>query len=148
MRIRAAKVLRDNNYCLPLPQDEANLTESRKNMADNYIEKQYEQYEARKAAWKQSQKYRKKTRPTPPSPQTEGGTRERRVFVTGGASGIGKAIVETFCKEGFRVAFCDLDEKAGRKRRRERERYSIPQTWATKRLSKNVCNKYSMNGAI
>lgn len=60
MRIRAAKVLRDNNYCLPLPQDEANLTESRKNMADNYIEKQYEQYEARKAAWKQSQKYRKK----------------------------------------------------------------------------------------
>ena len=114
MRIPAAKVLRDNNYCLPLPQDEANLTESRRNMADNYIEKQYEQYEARKAAWKQSQKYRKKTRPTPPSPQTAGGTRERRVFVTGGASGIGKAIVETFCKEGFRVAFCDLDEKAGK----------------------------------
>ena len=26
-------------------------------MADNYIERQQEQYEARKAAWKQAQKY-------------------------------------------------------------------------------------------
>ena len=29
-------------------------------MADNYIEKQQELYEARKAAWKQAQKYGKK----------------------------------------------------------------------------------------
>ncbi len=29
-------------------------------MADNYIERQQEQYEARKAAWKQAQKYGKK----------------------------------------------------------------------------------------
>ena len=28
-------------------------------MADNYIERQQEQYEARKAAWKQAQKYEK-----------------------------------------------------------------------------------------
>lgn len=35
-------------------------------MADNYIEKQQEQYEARKAAWKQEQKYGKqKTTVTP-----------------------------------------------------------------------------------
>ena len=29
-------------------------------MADNYLERQREQYEARKAAWKQAQKYGKK----------------------------------------------------------------------------------------
>ena len=29
-------------------------------MADNYIERQQEQYEARKAVWKQAQKYGKK----------------------------------------------------------------------------------------
>ena len=37
----------------------------------------------------------------------------RRVFVTGGASGIGKAIVEAFRKADCRVAFCDIDSKAG-----------------------------------
>lgn len=34
---------------------------------------------------------------------------EKRVFVTGAASGIGKAIVETFCMDGAKVAFCDVD---------------------------------------
>lgn len=29
-------------------------------MADNYIEKQYEQYQARKAAWEKERKYGKK----------------------------------------------------------------------------------------
>lgn len=29
-------------------------------MADNYLEKQYEQYEARKAAWEKAKKYGKK----------------------------------------------------------------------------------------
>ncbi len=32
----------------------------KKFMADNYIEKQYEQYEARKAAWEKACKYGKK----------------------------------------------------------------------------------------
>jgi NAD(P)-dependent dehydrogenase (short-subunit alcohol dehydrogenase family) len=35
------------------------------------------------------------------------------VFVSGGASGIGEAIVEAFCEQGAQVAFCDLDEAAG-----------------------------------
>ena len=38
----------------------------------------------------------------------------RRVFVTGGASGIGRAIVEAYCKAGCRVAFVDTDMEAGR----------------------------------
>lgn len=31
-------------------------------MADNYIERQYEQYEARKAAWEKARKYGKRKR--------------------------------------------------------------------------------------
>lgn len=34
---------------------------------------------------------------------------EKRVYVTGAASGIGKAIVEAFCMDGAKVAFCDVD---------------------------------------
>lgn len=38
----------------------------------------------------------------------------RRVFVTGGGHGIGRAIVEAFCGEGDRVAFCDIDAERGK----------------------------------
>jgi NAD(P)-dependent dehydrogenase (short-subunit alcohol dehydrogenase family) len=34
-------------------------------------------------------------------------------FVSGGASGIGEAIVEAFWEQGAQVAFCDLDEQSG-----------------------------------
>jgi len=37
----------------------------------------------------------------------------RTVLVTGGASGIGAAIVEAFCEQGARVAFLDRDATAG-----------------------------------
>ena len=37
----------------------------------------------------------------------------RRVFVTGGAHGIGRGIVETFSKVGDRVAFCDINAELG-----------------------------------
>ena len=90
-------------------------------MADNYIEKQQELYEARKAAWKQAQKYGKKKSTTvhpvksasctPMASKPE--TSSKRVFITGGAEGIGKAIVEAFCLSGDQVAFCDINEIAG-----------------------------------
>ena len=38
---------------------------------------------------------------------------KRRVFITGGAEGIGKAIVEAFCLAGNQVAFCDINETSG-----------------------------------
>ncbi|MBL8579109.1 MAG: SDR family oxidoreductase [Mesorhizobium sp.] len=39
---------------------------------------------------------------------------DKVVFVTGGASGIGRSIVEHFHDQGSRVVFIDIDEKAGR----------------------------------
>ena len=38
---------------------------------------------------------------------------KRRVFVTGGAHGIGKSIVEAFARTGCEVAFCDVDAPWG-----------------------------------
>ena len=37
----------------------------------------------------------------------------KRVFVTGGAHGIGQSIVEHFCLDGALVAFCDIDDTKG-----------------------------------
>ena len=63
-------------------------------MADNYIERQQEQYEARKAAWKQAQKYGKKKTTTSSQVKTEvageivskSDSLKKRIFVTGGAA--------------------------------------------------------------
>lgn len=73
-------------------------------MADNYLESQYASYEARKASGAKTN-YSRKTTPI---------HKTRRVFITGGAEGIGKAIVKTFRSAGHRVAFCDRNEAAGR----------------------------------
>lgn len=40
--------------------------------------------------------------------------RGRVVFITGGASGIGAAHVEGFCRQGAKVAFVDIDDGAAR----------------------------------
>jgi len=36
------------------------------------------------------------------------------VLITGGANGIGAAMVESFCHQGAKVYFCDSDETTGR----------------------------------
>lgn len=70
-------------------------------MADNYIERQFEQYQAKKAAWQKPLKHTSKK------------TNSKRVFITGGANGIGKAIVKAFRQKNYPVAFCDKDEASG-----------------------------------
>ena len=74
-------------------------------MADNYLEKKYEEYKSRKEGHA-SRPYN--------SRKAASHHKTRRVFVTGGAEGIGKAIVKTFRSAGHRVAFCDVGEAAGK----------------------------------
>ena len=77
-------------------------------MADNFLERKFEEYQSKKGATT------KKVVSSAPKPGTFNVKfPARRVFVTGGANGIGKAIVAKFREVGCRVAFCDLDEKAG-----------------------------------
>lgn len=80
-------------------------------MADNYLEKKFEEYQAKKSGSRQ------RVRLTPSGAKPGTLTFKfpcRRVFVTGGANGIGRAIVEAFRNAGCKVAFCDCDEKSGR----------------------------------
>ena len=78
-------------------------------MADNYLEKKMEEHiSGRKQA------YRPRVTPSGNRPGTISVKfPPRRVFVTGGASGIGASIVKAFCDAGCRVAFCDIDSRAG-----------------------------------
>ncbi len=45
--------------------------------------------------------------------------KDRNVLVTGGANGIGRAIVKAFHHQGSRVFFCDVDARAGGRLARE-----------------------------
>lgn len=78
-------------------------------MADNYLERRMEEYRSGALA--------KNKRNLSPSGNKPGKFSidfpPRRVYVTGGASGIGAAIVKAFCDAGCRVAFCDIDPDKG-----------------------------------
>lgn len=78
-------------------------------MADNYLEKKMEEYRSGKLGRKspsQAAAIRRKGELTVKFPQL-------RVYVTGGAGGIGRAIVKAFRETDCRVAFCDIDRKGG-----------------------------------
>lgn len=80
-------------------------------MADNYLERKMEDYRSGKSV----KLAHKKITPTGEKPgKISIDFPPRRVYVTGGAKGIGRAIVSAFCRAGCQVAFCDIDEKAGR----------------------------------
>lgn len=78
-------------------------------MADNYLERKMEDYRSGKGGTSKI----KRVSLNPKQGTVNVKFPPRRVFVTGGASGIGRAIVEAFRKVDCRVAFCDIDTKAG-----------------------------------
>ena len=68
-------------------------------MADNYLEKKFEEH---------------LNAPYKPAKAKHVPLKERRAVVTGGAKGVGAAIVRSLRVAGHKVAFCDVDEVAGR----------------------------------
>ena len=54
--------------------------------------------------------------------------KNKRVFVTGGGSGIGASIVEHFCEQGSEVYFIDINEDESKKLIEDikNKKYSIP----------------------
>lgn len=55
--------------------------------------------------------------------------RDRRVFVTGGGSGIGESIVEAFARQGAHVAFVDIAEEASAALAARLEKAGLPAPW-------------------
>jgi NAD(P)-dependent dehydrogenase (short-subunit alcohol dehydrogenase family) len=55
--------------------------------------------------------------------------RDRRVFVTGGGSGIGESIVEAFARQGAQVAFVDIAEEASAALAARLEKAGLPAPW-------------------
>lgn len=76
-------------------------------MADNYLERKMEDMR------RMPQTPFKPPRTGAKSPRLSPRKDERRIFVTGGAHGIGRAVVAAFRNIGCRVAFCDSDAKLG-----------------------------------
>jgi len=78
-------------------------------MADNYIEKRMEELRSGKTP-----AYKPRCTPSgAPAGRVEFRFPPRRVVVTGGAAGIGRAIVQAFAGAGCRTAFFDIDREAG-----------------------------------
>ena len=78
-------------------------------MADNYLERKMEDYRSGKSVGSKTKRLSTMSKPGTINVKFP----SRRVFITGGASGIGRAIVAAFRKADCRVAFCDIDTKAG-----------------------------------
>lgn len=103
-------------------------------MADNYLEKKYEEFQARKnGAGKK---------------KTNSIHKMRRVFVTGGADGIGKTIVKAFRMAGNRVAFCDTNEVLGKETAEKQGQPFIMPTFMIKKHLTTACAISCKNGAI
>ena len=63
----------------------------------------------------------------------------RRVFVTGAAHGIGRAIVEVFVSAGDCVAFCDIDSARGE---------AVAAATGAQFFALDVCDKGALEGAM
>lgn len=63
----------------------------------------------------------------------------RRVFITGGGHGIGRAIVEAFAAEGDCVAFCDIDIERGNE---------VEASSGARFIALDVCDKAALEGAV
>jgi NAD(P)-dependent dehydrogenase (short-subunit alcohol dehydrogenase family) len=55
--------------------------------------------------------------------------RDRPVFISGGATGIGEALVEHFCRQHARVAFVDIDDAAAEALCARLEGAALPRPW-------------------
>lgn len=73
--------------------------------------------------------------------------RGRRVLITGGATGIGRAMVEAFHAQGAKVAFIDRDEEAGRALA-EALRESAPPQAAIEFIVCDVADALALKSAI
>ena len=74
-------------------------------MADNYLEKKYEEYRSGKNAGTATGYGKKKANTL---------HKTRRVFITEGTGDLGRVIVKAFRRAGHRVAFGGTDEEAGK----------------------------------
>lgn len=66
-------------------------------------------------------------------------TMPRRIFVTGGGHGIGRAIVEAFVAEGDLVAFCDIDIDRGNE---------VASVSGARFIALDVCDRKALENAV